>query len=267
MTDEQLIDVAGTQTRVLSAGNGTKSVVFLHGVGARADRWVSTMDGLANEGVRTYALDFPGHGHADKGPLAVSVVGLAAFVNSAFNVLGIERALVVGTSLGGHVAARFFLDHRRRVEGLVLVGSLGLTMIGAERTSGIAERMVRLDRDSIRAKLHHAVYDPATITEQWVDEEHAINNSPGAAESLGSYARYFRDQIDNDSLGEELMMEAAGSPLLLVWGEADRTVPLAAAEDFVAHCPTARLQVIPAAAHVPYVEQPSAFGSALRSML
>ena len=60
--------VNGVTLRVLEAGAGTETVVFLHGLGARADRWRLNMPPLATAGFRAFALDFPGHGFSERAP-------------------------------------------------------------------------------------------------------------------------------------------------------------------------------------------------------
>ena len=59
--------VGRTLTRVIEAGTGAANVVLVHGLGARADRWVGVLAVLAKAGYHGYALDLPGHGFADKG--------------------------------------------------------------------------------------------------------------------------------------------------------------------------------------------------------
>ena len=61
------LGAAGTLTRVLEAGRGDRTMLLVHGVGARADRWRLNLDALAEAGYHAYAIDLPGHGLAEKG--------------------------------------------------------------------------------------------------------------------------------------------------------------------------------------------------------
>ncbi len=56
------LSIGGILTRVLEAGTGDEAIVFLHGLGARADRWRGTLQSFATQGFRCFAFDFPGHG-------------------------------------------------------------------------------------------------------------------------------------------------------------------------------------------------------------
>src|SRR6185503_9046586 len=97
---------AGTMTRVLEAGAGDDVVLFVHGLGARADRWRGTIERVAAAGFRCIAFDLPGHGFAGKGgdfPYGVPAFG--RFLSAVLDALGLDRVFIVGTSLGGHVGA------------------------------------------------------------------------------------------------------------------------------------------------------------------
>ena len=96
------LGAAGVTTRVIEAGEGDRPVVFLHGVGARADRWQRTLPAFAKAGFHCYAIDFPGHGFATKGHGPdYGTPGFAHFVAGVLDALGLEHPALVGTSLGG----------------------------------------------------------------------------------------------------------------------------------------------------------------------
>jgi pimeloyl-ACP methyl ester carboxylesterase len=263
------LSVASATTRVLEAGTGERAVLLLHGVGARADRWRHNILPLARAGFHVYAVDFPGHGFATKGTAPrYSVAGYAQFVREVLDELGVARAALVGTSLGGNVAAQVALDRPDLVDALVLVGPLGLVPVGAAGREGLAKAVVDTSRDGIRRKLRVLVDDVDLVTESWVEEEWRINNSAGAAEALAELAAYFAHQLDDDVVGGRLRAARAEIPVLLVWGSADVLVPTALAAEALSVLPEGTPSVlIPAAGHAPYLERPEEFNAPVLDFL
>jgi abhydrolase domain-containing protein 14 len=99
------------------------TVVLLHGMKFQAETWreLGTLDALAGMGLRVLAVDMPGFGKSpafDGQPAEV----LAQF----FAQLGLERALLVGPSMGGRIAMEFAIKYPQRIAGLVLVGAVGV---------------------------------------------------------------------------------------------------------------------------------------------
>src|SRR5262245_9403272 len=127
------ITVNGVATRLLESGNSGPVVVFVHGTGGRAERWIRNMDAVAAAGFRAYAFDLPGPGFAAKGPgVECSVPAYRRMLAGVMDQIGADKAVIVGTSLGGHVVASYAVENPQRMRGVVLVGSMGLIPIGAE---------------------------------------------------------------------------------------------------------------------------------------
>jgi 2-hydroxy-6-oxonona-2,4-dienedioate hydrolase len=260
--------VGDVVTRVIEAGSGDRTVVLCHGVGARADRWRDTLPALADGGFRAFAIDFPGHGFATKGPgFDYTVPSYADFVGAFLAALGAQRAILVGTSMGGHTMATLAARRPELCEALVMVGPTGLVELGSQARAVIADSIARADPESTARKLRTLVHDPGLITPEWIREESMINNSPGAAHSFEALAGYFRDRIDQDVVAEQLASVAGRFPVSFVWGRQDPFVPLeigVAAHERVAG---SRLAVLDKTGHAPYLERPEAFNRALAEIL
>jgi pimeloyl-ACP methyl ester carboxylesterase len=253
-------------TRVLESGNSGPPVVFVHGTGGRADRWVRNLDAMAAAGYHAYAFDLPGHGFAAKGAeVECSVPAYRRMLAAFMDAIGAERAVVVGTSLGGHVAASYAVENPRRVAALALVGSMGLIAIGAEARGRIRAGANNRSREGVATKFARVIFDPAQVTSEMVEEEFRINNSPGARESFTTLGRYIAEKLDDEVVGAQLA--AAGLPVLLVWGEQDKTVAPAVGEAAARLIPGSRLVLLPDAAHTPYYEKHEAFNRALLEFL
>ncbi len=257
-----------TMTRVIEAGDGDRHVVFIHGLGARADRWRRNLDHFADAGYHGYAIDLPGHGFARKGAgFDYGVPGYVDFVLSFLDAMEIDRAAFVGTSLGGHVSAAVACREPARVKALVLVGTLGLAPIGAEAGRAIGDSVRDTSREAIADKLKFVLADPGAITPSWIDEEFRINNSPGAAESFARLGDYLAEEVDRDVVGEQIQALAHDLPIMLVWGTEDRAVPLSVGERAQALLEGVALYKMERAGHAPYFERPEAFNSEVLEFL
>ena len=121
---EQKIEVEGLPTRYLTAGEGPP-LLLLHGVGDNAFDWQWVMPALAHT-YQVYALDLPGAGGSAKPLPDYSPAFFTRFATAFLDALGVERAAVVGNSLGGLVGLRLALSDPERVAALGLVSSGGL---------------------------------------------------------------------------------------------------------------------------------------------
>lgn len=255
-------------TRVIEAGSGSIPVIFVHGVSAYAHRWLRNLDALAGAGYRSYAFDLPGHGFATKsGEFDYSIPGYAGFLENFLDAIEAGSAVLIGTSLGGHVAAAMACRSPRRVRSLVLVGSLGITEVGTEVRRMIARAILNTGRDGLCTKLQRAHADPSLVSDEWVEEEFRINNSDGAKETFERLARYIEADLDQDCVGTELASVSERVPTLLVWGEHDRSVGIKVAEAAHDALPGSRLVVIRGAGHAPYFERPVEFNRVVSEFL
>lgn len=260
------LGVADQVTRILDGGAGP-SVVCLHGVGARADRWQRNLPCLADAGYRAIAIDLPGHGLASKDDDSWTVPRYAQFVLSLLDALGVGRTALIGTSLGGHIAATVACLAPDRVDALVLVGTLGIVPLGPDACNAVADSITDRSRDGIGRKLRTVVHDSAMVTDSWVEEEYRVNNSPGAEQAFAGLSSYFRVQIDQDVVGPALAALDPQPATLLVWGAEDVMVRPELGQRSLDVIPAARLVTIPATGHAPYFEDPGTFNEAVVSFL
>lgn len=252
--------VGAVLTRVLEVGGGKECVLFLHGLGARADRWRLTLPTFAEAGYRCLAMDLPGHGFAAKGAgTPCSVPEFAALLGALLAAMGLDRVHLVGTSLGGHVAAYFTCENPDKVCSLTLVGAVGLIPIGRQAGDAIRQAVTETGRDSIDGKMRFVFANHDLIDEAFVEEEYRINNSPGAATGFRRLGDYIAEEIDRDNVGERLAGLANRPPVLLVWGALDKAVPPAIGEQAQALLGDVPLILVQEAGHAPYLERPDAF--------
>jgi 2-hydroxy-6-oxonona-2,4-dienedioate hydrolase len=261
------LSIDGALTRVIEAGSGP-AVVFVHGLGARCDRWRGTVERFGAMGYRAITFDLPGHGlsqkHAD-GPS--DVPAFARYLLGLMDALEVESAVLVGTSLGGHISAYAATLAPQRVQGLMLVGALGIAPLDAASAEGIRQSVKATSREAIVRKLNAVIADPSLITDALVTEEWRINNSPGANECFVRVGNYLVDGIEHHYVAEQVAALYPPEKIRLVWGELDKSVPLAVGTACQSLLGGPELVVIPEAAHAPYFERPAAFDPPLQAFL
>jgi 2-hydroxy-6-oxonona-2,4-dienedioate hydrolase len=217
---------------------------------------------LSSLGFHVYAIDFPGHGLADK-PLGYPY-GSPAFsevVVAALESVAPAGAIVLGTSLGGHVAGIVAVRRPDLVRACVLIGAVGLVVWDRPAGSPIVDTTLA----GTEAKLRFLVHDPSLVHSGWVLEESLVNSSPGAEAALAATAHYTSTAIGADLVGERL--RASGIATMLVWGAQDRWVPPSVGEAAARALPGASFALVEATGHAPYFEAPSRFVELVRPFL
>ncbi len=260
------LPVGSGTTRIIEAGDGP-AVLFVHGLGARADRWRTTVERIGAQGFRAVTFDLPGHGFASKEPEAPATVpAIAAYLLAVMDELRIERAVLVGASLGAHIVAHAAAQAPGRVPSLVLVGALGVVPIDQAVAEAIRRNVQIRDLDKFPAKLNFVIHDPSMVTPKLVEEEWRMNTAPGAIEAFGRLGDYLVEGISADYVADRLRSLYPSERLLLIWGAQDKAVPLSVGETCAKALGTP-LITIANANHVPYWEQPDAFDAPLLPFL
>jgi len=258
------VTAQGWRTRVLEAGQGERSLLFLHGLGARADRWRRNLDAAAALGYRCVALDLPGHGMADKGAgIPATVSDMAAYVAEVAQVLELGETVLVGTSLGGHVLGRVALDGSLRARGLMLIGTLGLFPLEAPVAQAIRTSVVETSLPAIERKLAFVMKVRDGITPAFVREEFMVNNSDGARAAFERLGAYLVDEHARDVIGPKLTELARRMPLEIVWGELDEAVPVRIGHEAQRQLGLPAPVLLPDAGHAPYWERADLFNPLL----
>ena len=261
--------VEGARVNYVRMGHGPP-VVLIHGLAASWESWLENIPALARAGT-TIALDLPGFGRSAALPGDVSIPGFARFVASFLESLGIERATLVGSSMGGLIAADTAATHPRRVERLVLVSAPGpgrrswpAEEVGAPALSrtvagAIARRSGRLMHS---ARLRRALLSRLMSHPDRISPRLLARLAAGVARPASVAAR--RATVRND-VG--LRLDGIAAPALVVWGERDRVVPPYVADYYEQALRGARKVIFPDTGHAPMIERPALFNRVLTSFL
>lgn len=259
------LGLPGRTVSILTTGSGP-DVLLLHGLGGAKSSFFETAAALADAGHRVHAVDFPGFGASSK-PITAPYTArwFAETVLEAMDALTIDRAHLVGNSMGGRVAIEVGLTAPDRVGGLgllcpavafvkrglhplvrVLRPELGLLPHAIPRFA-VADRFWALfaDRDAI---------DPA-VADLVVDEFRETYRSAGARHAFLAAARNLYLDEPWGAKGFYARLGDLRAPALFVWGSHDRLIPAGFAKIVAEWLPGAEQVVLDGCGHVPQVER------------
>ena len=262
------LQLGNTFVRVLSHGDNGPPIVFVHGPSGSADRWAFNLNAFYRAGYLALALDLPGHGLASKTlKEPFSVPGYARVLAAFLDKLA-EPAVLVGASVGAHIAAYCATQRPDRVKALVLVSGGGAIPLGAEQRERLRRIATYRSRESGLERLRRCLFDPRLAAGDIVEQEFRLNTSPGAQECLHAFGCYIAEGIDGDVVGARLRELASQIPCLVVWGANDRILPCTfglALQAFIGGA--SRFIAIKNAGHSPYFERPGEFNQTLLRFL
>ena len=260
------IDVGGFALHYHLAGpDGAPAVVLLHGGGPGASAWSNfgrNVPVLA-ERFRVIAVDQPGFGESDKPEVEGQFFTFSAdALARLLEALGVERAHIVGNSLGGGTAVRFALRHPTRAGRLVLMapGGLNLGVFSPDPTEGIKKLYAFAappgpSREKLAAFLRTLVYDPSLITDELVEERFRAAANPASLRAMASMGKSFTDPA---TFEEGMLWREAyrlRQRVLLIWGREDRVNPLDGALVALKLIPRAQLHVFGRCGHWAQLEK------------
>lgn len=263
-----ILDIAGTRLHVRDSGpKGAPAVIMLHGFGSSLHTWESWAASLAGS-FRVIRFDLPGSGlsppdstgdYSDTRSLQL----LAALMDR----LGVPHASLIGNSIGGRIAWTFAAENPGRVDKLVLISPDGFASPGfgygrKPEVPKVALLMrYMLPRMLVRMNLVPAFGDKAALTDDLVTRYYDLMLAPGARPAMIARMEQtvLRDPIP--------LLQRIRAPTLLLWGELDRLIPIANADDYLKAVPHVRLVRLPGIGHVPQEEAPVASLAPVRAFL
>jgi pimeloyl-ACP methyl ester carboxylesterase len=261
----------GARVNYVEMGEGPP-VILIHGLSGCWQNWLENIPQLARKH-HVVALDLAGFGESELPNEEISIRGYGRFVDAFLGSIGIERAALVGNSMGGFIAAETAISHPSRIDKLVLVSAAGLARVGNRQLYAV-ERAARLfhpltaaflarrehlvRRPGLRRRmLYGVVRYPERIAPELAYEVASGAGKPGFLDALDAIMDYdFRDRLPEVS-----------APTLIVWGRDDRIVPVDGADEYERLIPNARKVIFEDTGHVPMLERPARFNQLLEEFL
>jgi pimeloyl-ACP methyl ester carboxylesterase len=273
---QRWVMVDGRPVNVIEVGDGPP-LVFVHGHAGSWQNWLENIPYFAASR-RVVALDLPGFGYSPMPRGEISISGYAHTVATVCEQLEIDAAAVVGNSMGGFISAELAIQFPQLVERLVLSSAAGLSTrylglpvnwmrlratLAVIRTTNplFATPVRRAERMARRRRLRRFALGVVTRYPEQLSPQIAAAmiigagkpGVPDAARAIFSYD--FRDRLPE-----------IACPTLIIWGDRDWVVP-EGADEYAELIPNARKLVFQDTGHVPMVERPARFNTAVDEFL
>jgi pimeloyl-ACP methyl ester carboxylesterase len=249
--DDIKVLTEGKFSYITSGGDGEK-LILLHGLfGA-----LSNFKDLFDEFSKDYEVMVPLLPIYQLPIFSTSLEGLLEYVQDFIAYKDIEKAHILGNSLGGHVAILYVLDNPQKTLSLTLTGSSGLFESAMGNTFP-----KRGDYEYIKKKTEDTFYDPKTATKELVDEVFSIVNDKGRVIRIIAMAKSAIRHNVADKLHH------ITCPTLLIWGAEDKVTPPFVGRKFNELMPKSKLFFLEKTGHAPMMEHPEAFNGILHQFL
>lgn len=250
------VDAAGVPTRTLRAGEGD-AVVFLHGTSGHLEAFSRNLAAHAAQ-YSCHAIDMLGHGYTGKPDFPYEIPRYVEHLLAYLDAVGIERAHIVGESLGGWVGARTAIDHPDRVVSLQLLCAGGTVANPAvmERIRTSTKAAVTSDDiDLTRKRMQLLMADPADATEELVEVRHAIYHRPDFVKNIDNLLCLQDMETRQRNLLRPDDLARITVPTLVVWGRENPFGEVPEATRMHEAIPGSRLELFDHCGHWPQHEQ------------
>jgi len=237
--------------KYIEAGKG-EPLVLLHGLMGELSNWEPAIDHFKEK----YHVIVPILPLYELPILTLGVKSLSKYIHKFLKYKKLNQVVLIGNSLGGHIGLVFTTAHQENVKALVLTGSSGLY----ENAFG-GSFPKRENRDYIKEKVQFTFYDPATATDELVDEVYkSVNDRSRVIRILALAKSAIRHNMSKE-------LSRITIPVSLIWGKQDKITPPEVAEEFHELLPNSELNWVDKCGHAPMMERPEVFNEYLEKFL
>src|SRR5690606_14583226 len=236
----------------LEKGEGTP-IVILHGLMGGLSNFDGVVDYFPDKGYKILIPELPLY---NMSLLQTSVQTFAKFIRDFIKFQNLGKVILLGNSLGGHIALLATKMYPELIKGLVITGSSGLY----ENAMGESYPR-RGDYEFIKKKAQNVFYDPAVATKEIVDEVYVtVSDRNKLIKTLAIAKSAIRHNMAKD-------LPKMKTPTCIIWGRDDNVTPPEVAEDFNKLLPDSDLYWIDKCGHAAMMEHPDLFNELLDSWL
>jgi pimeloyl-ACP methyl ester carboxylesterase len=269
----QTVQIKGHTIFYIVKGEG-KPLILIHGYGAGMWVWEKQIDFLS-QFYRVYALDLIGHGFSDRPKIPYTPEAYIYFLRDFMDGVGIEKAILIGNSMGGGIAWAMAALFPERVVWLVLINCVPPDVLGQVRNDSFRTLVAIKDipflpylviasrnKRSIKWILQECVSNIKLITPEILDRQYQISKIRGTTWVIYSTFKNAKEAPKLKNYFSRIYQ-----PTLLLWGERDLIFPLSVGEDLHRAIKGSKFQTIEKSGHIPMWETPKEVNQAMLSFL
>lgn len=264
-------DAGGWRTRALEAGGSGDHVIMMGGLSGHVEGFIRNVVPLSERGLQVHAIDVLGHGFTDK-PLDV-IYHAPVFTDHLLRFMdarGIEKAHIVGQSLGGWIGLWTAQQHPDRVDKIAYATGAGILLNDAaskeesERVHAAVKNVTQKavaepTFESVKARLEWLMADPASVTEELVRTRLAIYTLPDSRAAMPKLVAEQAGEGNRENLLTEDVLARIAHETLIIWTDKNPTTSASVGKRASEIMPNARFEMINNAGHWPMFEQPDDF--------
>ena len=253
--EEKFLKIDGHKIRYLESGNSKNTLVLLHGLGASAERWINVIP-IFSKNYSVIVPDLIGFGLSDKPHLDYTPDLFSDFLEKFFTQTGIIRPNLIGSSLGGQIAANYTSSHTNEVEKLILVSPAGAmtqstpaldayvmaALYPSEQTAKNAFELMEGSGEEVPQEIVAGFVERMQLPNAklaFMSTILGLKNSKPITGKLGSIT----------------------TPTMIIWGSDDPVIPIHYSDSFVSSIQDCRFFRMDGCGHTPYVQDPQTFAS------
>jgi pimeloyl-ACP methyl ester carboxylesterase len=257
----KFITLDGHSTHYIEKGAG-EPVILIHGFFFNSYLWNKNIDFLADT-CKVYALDLWGFGYSSRDPMDYGYPLYADQLLKFMDALDIQKASLVGQSMGGGTSIFFSVNNRERVNKLILVDPAGmpnpLPILGKiTNLPKVGEFLLGMKSDFYRKMVLSTtfIHDKAIITESYFENVTCFHKIKGTTEIL---LKILRKQFFHTLPDEIHRLGEMDVPILIIFGSHDKAIPIERGKEMHNILKGSRLEIFENAGHCPHDEQSQKF--------
>ena len=255
MVKENFLNIDGHKIRYLESGDSKNTLVLVHGLGASAERWDQVIP-LFVFFFRVVVPDIIGFGYSDKPQVDYTPEFFSEFLRKFLVESEIKRPNIIGSSLGGQIAAEFAALHPQELEKLILVSPAGVMKQSTPALDAYIMAALYPSEQNAKNAFEMMEGSGKTIPQEIVNGFVERMQLPNAKLAFMSTVLGLKN---SESIASRLNTIAA--PTLIVWGSKDPVIPIHHADSFVSAIQDCRFYRMDGCGHTPYVQDPHTFSS------
>lgn len=253
--EEKFLHVDDNKIRYLESGDSRNILVLIHGLGASAERWDKVIP-IFSQKYKVIVPDIVGFGYSDKPLVDYTPDFFSEFLEKFFIESEIKRPNLIGSSLGGQIAAEYTCAHPQDVEKLILVSPAGVMKQSTPALDAYIMAALYPNEQSAKNAFEMMEGSGQIPNENLVNGFVERMRLPNAKLAFMSTLLGLKN---SESLIAKL--KSISSPTLIIWGSEDPVIPINYSDDFVSAIKDCSFFRMDGCGHTPYVQDPTTFAS------
>jgi len=261
LISEEYVKVGEIKIRYIEEGGSNGTIVLIHGLGGFAERWSAVIP-LLSKKYRVIALDLPGYGYSEKPSIDYTLEFFSKFIFDFLDKLGLSKANMIGSSLGGQIVAECAITQNKIVQKIVLVSPAGVMRSSTPSLDAYSMAALYPTYDTVKTAYEMMAGSNKKVSDDTIGDFIKRMTQPNAKMVFMSTILALKNLPPiTDRLSNIVI------PTLLIWGERDTMIPVKYAHDFASSIKNCQLEIMENCGHTPHVEEPIKFSEKVLNFL